>query len=147
MWYSIVVYVLLEIGLLSKRVHISGFLSVILFIWCPLMPSPPGLALLYLALRRGLLENLKGFWNQTSGETRIQKEKKCIRRGQRKKKILKLKWGNSTNYRLSQSNPVTIAKNMKRCKHGNKLLIWMYLTCRGSVQLRYTAANPVSDPQ
>lgn len=48
-----------------------------------------------------------------------------IRRGQRKKKILKLKWGNSTNYHLSQSNPVTIAKNMERCKHGNRLLIWM----------------------
>lgn len=33
----------------------------------------PCSALLYLALHRGLLENLKGFWNQTSGETRIQK--------------------------------------------------------------------------
>lgn len=45
--------------------------------------------------------------------------------GQRKKKILQQKWGNSTNYHLSESNPVTLAKNMQWCKHGNRRLIWV----------------------
>lgn len=75
--WSLCAYVLLlgacEIGLWRKRVLISGFLCVLLFLSCSLLPASPGLALLYLAVHRGLLENLKGFWNQTSGETRIQK--------------------------------------------------------------------------
>lgn len=92
--------------------------------------------------------NLKGFCNQTSGETRMQKVFfffSFFNTGQRRKekKILQLKWGNSANEHLSPSNPVTIAKKVAQCKHGNRLLIWMSLTGSGCVQLRYrpTAAS------
>lgn len=50
----------LPIGLLSKRVHVRGFLRVLLFLSRSLMLAPPGLALLYLALHRGLLKKPEG---------------------------------------------------------------------------------------
>lgn len=72
--YSLyVLLVIFEIGLLSKRVHDS--FAYYYFSGAPSCLHHQALALLYLALRRGLLKNLKGFWNQTSGETRIQKKK------------------------------------------------------------------------
>ena len=116
---------ILEIGLLSKRVQISGFLCVLLFLSCPLMLCHQ--ALLYFIWP--FTEVCSKTWraSRTSKETRIQKHFFMFYETgtEEKKKILKLKWGNSTSYCLSQSNPVTIAKNMKRCKHGNKLLIWI----------------------
>lgn len=73
-----------EIGLWSKTMHVSEFLACYYFSVPSLTPASPGLTLLYLALHRGLLQNLKGFLN-------ISIYIYIYRRGQRKKKILKLK--------------------------------------------------------
>lgn len=61
-----------------------------------------------------------------------------------KKGIHRQKWGNSTNYCLSKSNPVTIALNTKRCKYGNKLNFTMWIYMRS---LLYPSSLLASDIQ
>lgn len=89
---------------------------------CPALSDPS---------QRSSPKNLKGFCksnlrgNENTQTFFFLPPLNKTRGGQRQKKILQQKWGNSTNYHLSESNPVTLAKNMQRCKHGNRLLIWV----------------------
>lgn len=62
-------------GMFLEKDHImysqQSAIIIVIIIISPMFPHTcmhAGLALLYLALHRGLLPNLKGFCNQTSGE-------------------------------------------------------------------------------
>lgn len=128
-WYISIFCLLWNIKLARglKARLINGFFGMLLCLWCSLVPASSGPALLCFIWP--FTEVCSKTWRASGIKPPGRREYRniffFIRRVQSKEKILKLKWGNSTNYRLSQSNPVTIAKNMKRCKHGNKLLIWM----------------------